>query len=109
MKDLIRMNQLAGLITENQAQKMMAVLNENYTVGQAIKDVEGEDAEVLEVSTYDKNKEAIDSSIAKSGWEPQSGKSKEVFSSPSSFSLITFLTSLVISLSVNLTIFLIVF
>ena len=28
MKDLIRMNQLAGLITENQAQKMMAVLNE---------------------------------------------------------------------------------
>ena len=32
MKDLIRMNQLAGLITENQAQKMMAVLNENDTV-----------------------------------------------------------------------------
>ena len=29
MKDLIRMNQLAGLITENQAQKMMAVLNED--------------------------------------------------------------------------------
>jgi hypothetical protein len=28
MKDLIRMNQLAGLITESQAKKMMAVLNE---------------------------------------------------------------------------------
>jgi hypothetical protein len=77
MKDLIRMNQLAGLITENQAQKMMAVLNENYTVGQTIKGVEGEDAKVLEKSTYDENKEAIDSSIARSGWEPQSGKTKE--------------------------------
>lgn len=32
MKDLIRMNQLAGLITENQAQKMMAVLNEDQRV-----------------------------------------------------------------------------
>jgi type III secretory pathway lipoprotein EscJ len=29
MKDLIRMNQLAGLITESQARKMMAVLNED--------------------------------------------------------------------------------
>jgi hypothetical protein len=28
MKDIIRMNQLAGLITENQAQKMMGILNE---------------------------------------------------------------------------------
>ena len=28
MKDLIRMNQLAGLITEGQARKMMAILNE---------------------------------------------------------------------------------
>ena len=28
MKDIIRMNQLAGLITESQAHKMMAVLNE---------------------------------------------------------------------------------
>jgi hypothetical protein len=28
MKDLIRMNQLAGTITEGQARKMMAVLNE---------------------------------------------------------------------------------
>ena len=36
MKDLIRMNQLAGLITENQAQKMMAVLNEaeDFKVGE---------------------------------------------------------------------------
>jgi hypothetical protein len=77
MKDIIRMNQLAGLITENQAQKMLAVLNENYTVGQAIKDVEGEDATILKVSTYDENKKAIDRSIAQSGWEPQSGRSKE--------------------------------
>jgi len=29
MKDIIRMNQLAGLITEGQARKMMQVLNEN--------------------------------------------------------------------------------
>ena len=28
MKDLIRMNQLAGTITEGQAKKMMAILNE---------------------------------------------------------------------------------
>ena len=28
MKDIIRMNQLAGIITEGQAKKMMAVLNE---------------------------------------------------------------------------------
>ena len=28
MKDLIRMNQLAGIITEGQAKKMMAILNE---------------------------------------------------------------------------------
>jgi endo-alpha-1,4-polygalactosaminidase (GH114 family) len=32
MKDIIRMNQLAGLITENQARKMMAVLNEKEQV-----------------------------------------------------------------------------
>ena len=32
MKDIIRMNQLAGIITEGQARKMMAVLNEgSYT------------------------------------------------------------------------------
>jgi len=29
MKDLIRMNQLAGIITESQARKMMQILNEN--------------------------------------------------------------------------------
>jgi hypothetical protein len=29
MKDIIRMNQLAGIITEGQAKKMMEVLNEN--------------------------------------------------------------------------------
>jgi hypothetical protein len=33
MKDIIRMNQLAGLITENQARKMMAVIlnEESYS------------------------------------------------------------------------------
>ena len=31
MKDIIRMNQLAGLITENQAKKMMVILNETTT------------------------------------------------------------------------------
>ena len=29
MKDIIRMNQLAGIITEGQAKKMLKVLNEN--------------------------------------------------------------------------------
>ena len=29
MKDIIRMNQLAGIITEGQARKMLEVLNEN--------------------------------------------------------------------------------
>ena len=29
MKDIVRMNQLAGVITESQAKKIMAVLNEN--------------------------------------------------------------------------------
>ncbi len=29
MKDIIRMQQLAGIITENKARKMMQVLNEN--------------------------------------------------------------------------------
>lgn len=33
MKDLIRMNQLAGLITASQARKMMTVLNENKIPG----------------------------------------------------------------------------
>ena len=30
MKDIIRMQQLAGIITEDQAKKMMQVLNENF-------------------------------------------------------------------------------
>ena len=36
MKDLIRMNQLAGIITEGQAKKMMAILNEaeDFKVGE---------------------------------------------------------------------------
>jgi hypothetical protein len=33
MKDLIRMNQLAGIITEGQAKKMMEVLDEEITEG----------------------------------------------------------------------------
>ena len=32
MKDLIRMNRLAGIITEGQARKMMAILNEEATI-----------------------------------------------------------------------------
>ena len=36
MKDLIRMNHLAGIITEGQAKKMMAILNEaeDFKVGE---------------------------------------------------------------------------
>lgn len=44
MKDIIRMNQLAGLITEGQARKMMAVLNENLDFSKRktrIKEAEG--------------------------------------------------------------------
>jgi len=35
MKDIIRMNQLAGIITEGQAKKMMEILNEDskFTIG----------------------------------------------------------------------------
>ena len=32
MKDIIRMNQLAGIITESQAKKMMAILNEEQDI-----------------------------------------------------------------------------
>jgi hypothetical protein len=32
MKDIIRMNQLAGIITEGQAKKMMQILNENESL-----------------------------------------------------------------------------
>ena len=32
MKDIIRMNQLAGIITEGQAKKMLGILNENETL-----------------------------------------------------------------------------
>ena len=32
MKDIIRMNQLAGIITEGQAKKMIEVLNENESI-----------------------------------------------------------------------------
>jgi hypothetical protein len=35
MKDLIRMNQLAGIITEGQAKKMMEVLDENKVTSQS--------------------------------------------------------------------------
>jgi len=33
MKEIIRINQLAGIITESQAKKMMQVLNENKALG----------------------------------------------------------------------------
>ena len=32
MKDIIRINQLAGIITEGQAKKMLGILNENETL-----------------------------------------------------------------------------
>lgn len=37
MKDIIRMNQLAGIITEGQAKKMMEVLNEEFKVGDKVR------------------------------------------------------------------------
>ena len=37
MKEIIRMNQLAGIITEGQARKMIAILNENFKVGDKVK------------------------------------------------------------------------
>ena len=38
MKEIIRMNQLAGIITEGQAKKMMAILNEaeDFKVGELV-------------------------------------------------------------------------
>ena len=38
MKDIIRMNQLAGLITEGQARKMMTILNEADSDVEKLKD-----------------------------------------------------------------------
>jgi hypothetical protein len=38
MKDIIRMNQLAGVITESQAKKMMQILNEEESVNEAYSD-----------------------------------------------------------------------
>jgi len=48
MKDLIRMNQLAGLITENQAQKMMAVLNEEKSWDDVDKELADKEAQDME-------------------------------------------------------------
>jgi hypothetical protein len=62
MKDLIRMNQLAGLITESQARKMMAVLNEYVEMDlndlgpefeKTIKEIFGETVKVIDIkATY---------------------------------------------------------
>jgi hypothetical protein len=76
MKDLIRMNQLAGLITESQARKMMAVLKEaigdfNPTgfstaiketlkkLGYQVKDMTRDPAGELENAANEGKKEAI--------------------------------------------------
>ena len=37
MKEIIRMNQLAGIITEGQARKIMEILNEDLKVGDKVK------------------------------------------------------------------------
>ena len=52
MKDLIRMNQLAGLITENQAQKMLAVLNEETILKEGLEALNPEEAKIY----FDKSK-----------------------------------------------------
>jgi hypothetical protein len=65
MKDLIRMNQLAGLITENQAQKMLAVLNEaeDFKVGEMkifdLKDENGKSTELFKIENFSSVEDAI--------------------------------------------------
>jgi hypothetical protein len=53
MKEIIRMNQLAGLITEGQARKMMQLLNENKALGNIFYEEDGEyfydDAKLIEL------------------------------------------------------------
>jgi hypothetical protein len=48
MKDLIRMNQLAGIITESQANKMMQILNEEKTWDDVDKELADKDAQDME-------------------------------------------------------------
>ena len=81
MKDLIRMQQLAGIITEGQARKMMVILNEsknllsliqdykdfNYTADQGygtfIDDETGEEVDI--VDNAEKRKEEIKAEITR--------------------------------------------
>lgn len=48
MKDIIRMNQLAGIITEGQAKKMMQILNEDNNQPNFIQDAETNFPELVE-------------------------------------------------------------
>jgi hypothetical protein len=50
MKDIIRMNQLAGIITEGQARKMMQVLNE-----EEVDSIENLEKQLESLPLYDKN------------------------------------------------------
>jgi len=50
MKDIIRMNQLAGIITEGQAKKMMEVLNENNEFSNLLDDSDDEFSNLLDDS-----------------------------------------------------------
>ena len=65
MKDIIRMNQLAGIITEGQAKKMMAVLNEaeDFKVGGMkifdLKDENGKSTELFKIENFSSVEDAI--------------------------------------------------
>jgi len=66
MKDLIRMQQLAGLITENQANKMLKVLNEG----------KNEDLEVTWTIDLDKGKDKYFEKGLNDGFETIEGGKK---------------------------------
>ena len=64
MKDIIRMNQLAGIITEGQAKKMMEVLDENNEFSNLLDDLNTDlKAYNGEEITYEDNPESMEIGI----------------------------------------------
>ena len=86
MKDIIRMNQLAGIITEGQAKKMMEILNEEVKlplVGDEFSYPEEEDNKIVVTKIDDnyiyarsKTKANKEYTIGKTAWEDKITKGK---------------------------------
>ena len=76
MKDIIRMQQLAGIITENKARKMMKILNENigstdsvklFDFPQNINDVDSHEEMGFKVEVDNENEETYYASLSFKG------------------------------------------